>query len=222
MRIVIVGASRFGISTTVQLVEAGHEVVLVDRDRERLESLSNDLDCGFICGDGTLPSVQRDAFADHADALILLTNADDENVLAALVGRSIGFGRVIPQIVREELIAVCDELGLDDMITPHATVARSIVRTIESHDDPSLELRVHKNFDLMGYHVGERQVGKTIGELGLPSKARVVALTRGEEDRIVEEETELRDGDRLIVAVAPEAKARMRSLFDSGGEGGEG
>lgn len=116
MRIVVVGASRFGQATTRQLLDKGHEVVLVDSDRSRLESLEEDLDCGMLHGDGSLPSIQRDAYGDHADALVLLTNSDDVNILAAAVGKSIGFERVLPQIVRGELISVCEELGLEDLI----------------------------------------------------------------------------------------------------------
>ncbi|WP_191090202.1 potassium channel family protein [Histidinibacterium aquaticum] len=214
MRIVIVGASRFGVATAEQLTGTGHEVVLVDTDGDRLKELSETLDCGFIEGDGSLPTVQRDAFADHADALVLLTNEDDVNILAALVGKSVGFERVVPQIVRRELMSVCEELGLADLITPHATVARSIVRALEDHDDPSLDLRVHKDFDVLGYHVCARHVDQTVGELDLPSNTRIIAVTRGEDDLLVTEETKLKKGDRLIVAVGTDAEDRMDQIFE--------
>lgn len=214
MRIVIVGASRFGIATADQLVDAGHEVVLVDRNAEKLERLAEEIDSGFLEGDGSLPSVLRDAYGDGADALVLLTNVDDVNILAALVGRSVGFGKVIPQIVRPQLLAVCEELGLQNLITPHATVARSLVRTLENQSHAGLDLRTHASFDVLGYPVGERQDGKTVGELDLPSKARTIAVTRGETDKLIEEDTKLRDGDTLIAAVAPEAQARMDEIFE--------
>ena len=90
MRIVIIGASRFrDRQRRRKLIDTGHEVVLIDKDGGKLEHLAEELDCGFIggVGDGSLPSVLRDAFGDHADALVALTNADDENILAALVGK---------------------------------------------------------------------------------------------------------------------------------------
>jgi len=215
MRIVIVGASRFGIATAEQLTEAGHEVVLVDRDAEKLERLSETLDCGFLEGDGSLPSVQRDAFADHADALVLLTNVDDVNILAALVGRSVGFERVVPQIVRRQLLAVCKELGLENLITPHATVARSIVRALERHGDAALDLRAYRGFDVLGYRVAERHGDERIGALSLPQGTRVIALERDGEERLADDTTELRAGDTLIVAVSPEAQDRMGELFET-------
>ncbi|WP_233495414.1 potassium channel family protein [Rhodosalinus halophilus] len=213
MRIVIVGASRFGIATAEQLVEEGHDVVLVDQDGAKLERLAEEIDCGFLEGDGSLPSVLRDAYADGADALVLLTNVDDVNILAALVGRSVGYPRVVPQIVRRQLLAVCDELGLENLITPHATVARSIVRSLEEHADTALDLRAYSGFDVLGYKVQAAQDGQGVSDLGLPKQARAIALTREGEDRLLDEDTTVREGDLLIVAVAPDAQDRMDQLF---------
>ena len=213
MRIVIVGASRFGVATAEQLADAGHEVVMVDRDGARLAELSEDLDIGLLEGDGSLPSVLRDAMGDGADALILLTNVDDVNILAALVGKSVGYPRVVPQIVRRQLLAVCEELGLENLITPHATVARSIVRTLESRHDAALDLRARRGFDVLGYRVGAAHAGQRIDALDLPAETRVIALTRQEEDRLVDPGTELEAGDQLIVAVAAEAQQRMDEIF---------
>ena len=213
MRIVIVGASRFGIATAEQLGEAGHEVVLVDADGEKLERLAETLDCGMLEGDGSLPSVQRDAYGDGADALLALTNVDDVNILAALVGRSVGFPRVVPQIVRRQLLAVCEELGLENLITPHATVARAIVRSLEEGRSSALDLRTHSGFDVLGYRVGADQDGCTVGELKLPAGARAIAVTREEENILLTETTQLAEGDTLIAAVSADAQEEMAARF---------
>lgn len=216
MRIVIVGASRFGVATTEQLLEGGHEVVLIDRDEERLHDLSEHLDCGMVHGDGSLPSVQREAWGDGADALVLLTNVDDVNILAATVGRSVGFPRVVPQIVRPELLSVCEELGLENLITPHATVARSIVRALEDEDDTTLDLRFYRGVSVLARKVGPAHAGKQIAELNLPERARVVGVTRGEEEEFVFGDTELAEGDRLVLVVADDAREAAETCLDSG------
>jgi trk system potassium uptake protein TrkA len=213
MRIVIVGASRFGIATARELTDAGHEVVLVDRDGDKLERLAEELDCGFLEGDGSLPSILRDAYGDGADALVLLTNVDDVNILAALVGRSVGYPRVVPQIVRGQLLAVCEELGLENLITPHATVARSIMRSLEDRSDAALDLRTHSGFDVLGYRVTGRQAGSTLSDIDLPEGARPIAVTRDGENHLVTDAMQLRQRDLLIVAVAETAQDQMDRLF---------
>ena len=215
MRIVIVGASRFGVATARQLIDDNHEVVLIDKNREKLNSLAEDLDCGMLHGDGSLPTVQRDAFGDHADALVLLTNADDVNIMAALVGRSVGFDRVVPQIVRAELVSVCEELGLDDLITPHATLARSIQRMLEDRSDAALELRFRNGLTLRGYPIGSRFDGGTVGDLDLPEQSRVLGLIRGDEDeKLTRADTVLQKGDQLIIVAEDDCIKALDAVFD--------
>jgi trk system potassium uptake protein TrkA len=218
MRIVIVGASRFGTATAAHLTEAGHEVVVVDRDADKLQALADEVDAGLLEGDGSLPTILRDAYGDGADALVLLTNVDDVNILAALVGRSVGYPKVVPQIVRKELLAVCEELGLEHLITPHATVARSIARTLESKHDAALDLRSHRGFDVLGYRVGQRHHGARLSDLDLPEATRPIAVARDAGDELLTDETRLQEGDLLIVAVAAEAQEQMNELFPSEAE----
>lgn len=219
MKIVIVGASRFGVATADQLMQTGHQVVLVDTDRDKLEEVAETLDCGMLHGDGSLPTIQREAFGDHADALILLTNTDDVNIMAALVGRSVGFERVVPQIVRSELVAVCEELGLDDLVTPHQTLARSLLRMIEDHSDAALEMRFRKGLTIRGYTIGETLDGKTVGELDLPARCRVIGTASEETERLADEDTKLEEGCRLIVVAEDEILEELDAKFESEGSG---
>ncbi|WP_051241378.1 potassium channel family protein [Stappia stellulata] len=219
MKIVIVGASRFGVATTDQLMQTGHQVVLVDRNRETLDEVAEDLDCGMLHGDGTLPTIQREAFGDHADALILLTNTDDVNIMAALVGRSVGFERVIPQIVRSELVSVCEELGLEDLVTPHQTLARSLLRMIEDHSDAALEMRFRKGLTIRGYPVGPELDGKKIRDLNLPRQCRVIGIACDETEWLGDDETRLEEGYRLIMVAEDSIVDDLDASFEAEGAG---
>ncbi|MGR3512005.1 MAG: potassium channel family protein [Paracoccaceae bacterium] len=144
MHITILGASRYGVATARKLIDENHEVVLIDLNRNRIDELSDGLDCAMICGDGTLPSTLRDAYGDGSDALVALTNEDDVNILASVVARAVGYKRVIPQIVRSELLSVIEELDLDDAITPHESLARSIVSGLTQNSKVDTELALHE------------------------------------------------------------------------------
>lgn len=205
MRIVIVGGSKFGIATAERLIELNHEVVLIDRDRDRLERLSERLDCGMIEGDGTLPTTLREAFSGEEDSLIALTNASDDNILASLVARSIGYGRVIPQIVSPELLDVCHELQLDDVITPHATVADSICQGLEEQSEIDEETSLQNDLRLRRMTFPEDAPPGTLDALSLPETVRPVARIRDGQETLAAPDTELAPGDCLLIAGPPDA-----------------
>jgi trk system potassium uptake protein len=204
MRIVILGASRFGEAIAATLIEEGHEVVIIDRSRERLEELAERLDCGMLEGDGTLPSTLRDAWRDEEDVFVAMTNASEDNILAALVARSVGYGRVIPQIVSSELLKVCEELDLKDVINPHATVARDFAEALQDRAEIDHDTALTGALALKRVHVPARLAGETFGALDLPRDIHGVALVRGEEEQFLSRDTELQEGDHILFVLPRE------------------
>lgn len=214
MHVVIVGASRFGVATAAKLIGDGHNVVLIDENRERLDAVADELDCGMIRGDGTMPNILREAHGDTGgDVLVCLTNQSDVNILAAVVGRSIGYRRVIPQIVNRELLKICDELGLGDVITPHETIARAIADSIEDEQDVKPTLRLQNDLKIESFEVESHIDGCRLGDLELPEECRPVALIRGERERLVGDDTELRSEDIVMFVVARDSEDKLAAAF---------
>ncbi|MEM9013098.1 MAG: NAD-binding protein [Pseudomonadota bacterium] len=221
MRVVIAGATRLATVVVRQLIEDKHDVVVIDKDKAALERLGDTYDCGMIQGDATLPSTLRDAAGDEADILLALTNSDEDNILAALVGRSIGYQRVIPQIVETELTAVCEELALGEFLTPHATIARDLVASIDEGHAPEREAPLAGNFALTGYEVEGRLAGTRLGDLDL-ADGRVVAVTSEQTDSFADPDMTLEAGMRLtILADRKSFKKILATLSDADEEEGD-
>ncbi|WP_300030721.1 TrkA family potassium uptake protein [uncultured Roseobacter sp.] len=213
MRIVIVGGSKFGVATADQLIEKGHEVVLIDKDREKLERLSEHMDCGMIQGDGSSPNTLREAFGSEDDVLIALTNASDDNILTAIVARSVGFCRVIPQIVSAELLDVCVELDLKDTITPHVTVARSLCRALEDDTELARDTNLTGDLRLLRLDVPAHTAGSTLADLDLPPDCRAVAVVRDEKESFAQEDETLSEGEEILFAVHSDQVQALKDLF---------
>ncbi|MGR3496921.1 potassium channel family protein [Citreimonas sp.] len=221
MRVVILGASRFGEAIADTLIDAKHEVVLIDRDRERLEELAERMDCGMIEGDGTLPTILEEAYRDDNDTFIAVTNASEQNILAALVARSIGYARVIPQILTRELMRVCRQLDLRDVINPHATVAQSILEALQDQVALDHETELQNQLRLKRVHIPENCEGKTLASLDLPPSARAIARIRGDDECLVDDDTELAHGDYVLIALSCDDLDELDKAFDKSSEGDE-
>lgn len=213
MRIVIAGASRLGATLATKLIEAGHEVVIIDPSRDRLEELAETLDCGMIQGDASHPSTIRSAANEAGDVYVALGDMDQDNVLSAVVARSVGFRRVIPKIYDPELGAICDELGLDDVVVPDETMAESLRASIEDGGPASRTAPLTASFRFADCVVAERHDGKTVEAVGLDREVRVVALNRKGRDFFAEPDTELKRGDRAIFIGEPKALRRARATL---------
>ncbi len=198
MRIVIVGASTLAVSTATILLRRGHEVVIVERDKARIDALAETLDCGFVQGDGSKPAILREAGPSGADALLCLTNNDQANILSALVGRSLGFPRVIPKIEDPEFEHICVELGLTDTIIPVQAIARTLADTLAGLDILELATFIRGEVRFFPFVAREEDAGP-VENLDLPSDTSVICLYRGDDFIIPKARTKIAKGDEGVV-----------------------
>jgi len=198
MRVVFVGATQLSAMTASLLVERGHEVVIVEPDKARIEEMSERLDCAFLHGDGCKPHILKEVGPQGDEILFCLTENDQTNILASLIGRSIGFGRVVPRIVDPELNSICKELGLEDTIVADQTIARHLADVADGRD--VLELSTHIRGDARFFSfVAEEGDAGTIAELGLPERASAICFYRDGELHLAREESELLPGDEVVL-----------------------
>jgi trk system potassium uptake protein TrkA len=132
MRLVFLGATALAVKTAHALIEAGHEVIIIERDAERIKELSGTLDCAFLHGDGSKPDVLKEADPGHTDILYCVTNHDQTNIIASLIARNLEVPRVVTMIEDEEFLPICEELGLKDTIVPLRTISRHLVGLTKS------------------------------------------------------------------------------------------
>lgn len=213
MRVTVLGASTFAIATVRQLIERGHEVVLIEQDRARLDALAETLDCGMIHGDGSLPGTLTEAFGDGADAFVALTDTDNVNILAAAVARSVGYPRVITQLTRTELRPIIDQLGLGETITPHESFARALVDGLERHDRVATVDVLGHDLRLLVVTVPDSADKQTCAQIGLPDGVRPLARIRDTEEVLLDPDTEVLPQDRLLLLVAASDSDRILRMF---------
>lgn len=198
MRIVFIGAGPLTVATARLLIGRQHDVVIVDADKERLDALAEDLDCGLIHGDGTKPALLREVGPSQVDYLYCLTDSDRDNILAGLVGRSLGFPLVVVKITDPELENICVELGLEHTIVPDRTIARTLSDTVEGQNSPELSTMIKGELRFFAFIARDEDEGP-IGELDLPSQTQVVAVYRGNEFFVGAAEPKLQRNDYVLL-----------------------
>jgi trk system potassium uptake protein TrkA len=218
MRAVFIGASRLTVMTTRLLLERGHEVVIIERDRETIDELSEDLDCGFLHGDGSKPAMLKEASPEEGTLLFCLTSDDETNILASLVGRSLGFGRVVTKIEDPELEHICIELGLEDTIIPTRTISRYLAEMISGQDILELSAMVGDDTRFFAFSARDEDAGP-LKELGLPEGARVSYFYRDGKLRLPDGDTKLREGDEVVVVCHRDAEPKLAERWGGSKQG---
>ncbi|MFO7965582.1 MAG: TrkA family potassium uptake protein [Desulfobacterales bacterium] len=198
MRIVFAGAGPMTVITTRSLTKQGHDVVIIEVDKEKIDEISDELDCSFINGDASKPAVLSQANPNQCDFLFCLTGSDQINIITALLGRSMGFKRVVPAIENVELEQLCKELGLEDTIIPVHMMNHYLVNMVQGLDNIELFTFLKDDARLFTFKVRKAEKGR-VGELDLPEGARAIFYYRQDRFYFAEEGHRFKENDEIVI-----------------------
>jgi len=215
MRFIIIGAGRVGLRTARVLRQEGHEVTLVERDREsvdRARSLSFDV----VAGDGSREEVLQEAGIAEADAVGALTGDLNVNFAACLIANHHGCRTVmrIDEDYREEIYQqYADEV--DEIVYPErlgAIGAKNALLggSIQAIADVAQSLQIL----LITITDQSPMKGYTLSEVALPSDSRILAFGKTDEPLgIPLPDDSLEAGDRVAVLAEFSELAEVRQLL---------
>ncbi len=212
MRTVFIGASNLAVTTVKRLLKEGHEVVLIDKDKRRIEELSDELDCGLIHGDGSRPSQLEEVDPEDTDFLFCLSDDDQANIIASLVGQELKFGRVVTRIENAEFEPICVHLGLESLIIPHEEIAGSLLDMVEGREPAGLSTVLKGGLRFFTFIAAEKHEGR-VKDLELPDAARVIAITRGDDSKVATSDTKIRKDDEVFLITAEENLSELEETF---------
>ncbi|MCR8746765.1 TrkA family potassium uptake protein [Romboutsia lituseburensis] len=89
MYIIIAGCGRIGSNLAKDLLDDGHDLVIVDRDKQKLDLLGTGLNATRILGIEYDLDILREAGIENADVFLALTQNDSINITACQVAKDI-------------------------------------------------------------------------------------------------------------------------------------
>ncbi|AHF98807.1 potassium transporter TrkA [Halostagnicola larsenii XH-48] len=131
MRIIIIGAGEVGSNIAEGLAD-DHDVVVVDTDSERIESLTYSLDVLAIEGDGTTRSTLEEAGVEEADMVIASTDRDETNIVVCGAAKTLDDPFTISRVKDTTLLRTWEHaegaFGVDFMVCTNLHTAQTIVK----------------------------------------------------------------------------------------------
>ena len=135
MNIIILGAGKVGSYLTSGLAEEGHDILVIDRDKDILDRLLASNDVMGIVGDGRDPEVLMDADVSSCDLFIAITLSDDVNLIASTIAKKLGAKNIIIRLRESQYInqkeIIEDITSASRIINPEMIAAKDIQRALK-------------------------------------------------------------------------------------------
>ena len=135
MNVIIVGAGKVGSYLTSKLSDEGHNILVIEKNKDVLERLLVSNDVMGILGDGRDLAVLDEANVDECDAFIAMTFNDDVNLISSMIAKKKGAKSTIVRL-RDPRYIKYDEfmrktMGVDRLVNPEYYAAKEIQRTLK-------------------------------------------------------------------------------------------
>lgn len=216
MKIVIIGAGKIGATLADQLLREGHEITVVDRSAEALDTIST-LDVMTVEGNGITLQTLREAGVDTADLAIAVMSTDEENLLACLIAKKLGVGNTIARVRNPEyaegIRLVKDDLGLSMTLNPELASASEIARILRAPSAIKIDTFSKGRVELHKVRLPEDSPldGLKLLELGkMHSGVLICAVERGAHDVYIPSGNfVLKAGDRISFVAKPKTAAKF-------------
>ncbi|MGC9311594.1 MAG: NAD-binding protein, partial [Sediminispirochaetaceae bacterium] len=136
MKKIIVGAGNVGLQLAKKLIDEKHDVVIIERNIDRVRQASGTLDCMVVHGEANNRETLKEASINEADFFISVTESDELNMIACGMVASeyevpFKIARVRNFEYTSSSIAQKPFLGIDYIVNPEIEAARAILRSVE-------------------------------------------------------------------------------------------
>jgi len=197
MRIVFVGAGKVSVETAKGLIKKEHEIIIIESDQTIIDELSEEMDCSFLHGDGSQPKLLHEVNPTETDFLFCLTENDQNNVIGSLIGRSLGFKRVVTSISDPQFENICSELGLTDIISPSRTISAYLDDIVTGSEDLEVSPAIKNDARLFIFTIKD-DTG-SLESLNLPKDVIPICYYRGEDFFPIDKDSKFMIGDEIVV-----------------------
>ncbi len=216
MYIVIVGAGNLGYHLARILTEEGHDVVVIDKQGDKCNEISAELNVMVIHGDATKPSILEEAGTQDADALVALTGSDETNLIICLLAKQMGAKLTAVRLGRvhyeEEVLA---KLGIDLVIYPEAAAAGYISELLTKPHVLDLAFISRGDAEILEIEVTDKSplANKKINEITMPEGSYIIGLYKNEQLLFPSKELEVKPGDKVLVMAKTERVNQVRDIL---------
>ncbi|NYT05571.1 MAG: TrkA family potassium uptake protein [Methanomicrobiales archaeon] len=213
MRVIIVGASPLGVNLAQRLIKKGNEIILIERDPVRAESLAESLDCTVISAEGTRPDILEKAEIDKANAIVACTDHDQDNILIALIARTMNVPEIIIRTDDVQFLAVAKKLGFRHVVNPPQTTSIIISDALRGLDTIELSTLIRGDARFRGVIVGEKVAKMRLSEIPLPKGYAYVGVYRQDALLLAAEDPVLAAGDEVLAVSITEKEEDLCAIF---------
>jgi trk system potassium uptake protein TrkA len=201
MYVIVVGGGKVGYYLTKELLAAGHELVLLEKDGRRARQIADEVGSIVLNRDGCEGKHLEEAGAGRAAIVAAVTGDDEDNlVVCQMAKHHFDVPRTIARVNNPRNEDLFHHLGVDEIISPTRMALAAIEQDIPVHELLHLARLEGGELELLEAQIGEDSpaVGRRPSDIDLPDGCTMHILIRDDAAQAIRPDTVFRAGDKVL------------------------
>ncbi len=216
MYIIIAGGGKVGFYLGRDLINEGHEVLIIEKDNRKVERINEELGIVAMRGDACEVTTLMDAGTSRADVVVAATGGDEDNLVVCQLAKSkFGVSRTIARINNPKNERIFKLLGIDATVSSTNLIMAEIEHEIPHHALVHLLRLRHANLHVVEVTLaaGSAIAGRPLHELHLPPNSIISLIVREGQVIIPSGQTSLAVGDDVVALTTVDHEPELRRIL---------
>jgi trk system potassium uptake protein TrkA len=212
MYVIVVGGGKVGYYLTKELLTAGHELVLLEKDGTRARQIADEVGSIVLNRDGCEGKHLEEAGAKRASIVAAVTGDDEDNlVVCQMAKHHFDVPRTIARVNNPRNEELFRHLGVDEIISPTRMALAAIEQDIPVHELLHLAQLEGGELELLEAQISEDSpaIGRKPADIDLPDGCSLFVLIRDDSAQAVRPETIFRAGDKVLAITRTECETEL-------------
>jgi trk system potassium uptake protein TrkA len=213
---IVAGGGKVGFFLGRELIEQGHEVLIIENNAERAEFIANELGNVVLRGNADEASTLAEAGAERADVVVAVTGDDEDNlVICQMAKAKFETPRTVARVNNPDNQVLFQRLGIDTTVSSTQIIFNLIEQQIEPGEVIPLGALRNGSIEIVTITVSEKSpvLGKPVTALNLPGHSLIISLVRNDNAVLPDAETWFQINDTVIALVTADDEPRVRGIF---------
>ncbi len=211
----IIGLGRFGMALALELAAAGAELIVLDRDEDKVRELREYTDNAFVVSSLDKKTLSETGIQNCDVAVVCIGEAMDTSILTTLHLVSMGIPSVMAKSTSTEHGEILEKLGAK-VVYPERDMAIRLANRLEASKMLDY-IQLSEKLNISKLMLPDKMIGKTVLEVNLRRNfgVNIIAIENdGNLNEMIQPEYRFRHGDILFVSGSKNGLKRLSQWAD--------
>jgi trk system potassium uptake protein TrkA len=217
MYIIVVGGGKVGFHLAKELIEANHEVLVIEQDAVKAKEIAESLGDIVMDGDGCEASVLEKAGTARADMMLAVTGDDEDNLVACQVAKQrFNVPRTVARINNPNNEEIFQKLEVDITVSATSAIMAHIEQELPTHHLIPLMRLKGSGLEIVEVRIpaDSRVVGQPVRSVLLPYRSMISLVVSADgQPTVPSGDTILHAGDEVVAVTLHESEEQLRDAL---------